>query len=130
MKMNYPMLSRSLIALLFVVAGVKKILGFAMITTFIGSLIGMTGTVAMIVTLLVIVVEVPVALAYAGGYRVCYTGGILIAFTVIATLLVHNNIADDNQLIMALKNIAIIGGILATTGVCSCDRCKVELKNA
>ncbi len=122
MKINYPLISRVLIALLFVVAGVQKIMGFAGTAGYIGSL-GLP--FPEVLTALVILIEVPVALAYAWGYRVCITGGILVAFTVITTILVHRDFSMGANMVMALKNIAIIGGILATTGTCSCGRCEV-----
>jgi uncharacterized membrane protein YphA (DoxX/SURF4 family) len=64
---------------------------------------------ATLAALLVIIVEVPVALAFAWGYKVKETGWTLIAFTIIATLLVHFKVTE---LVAALKNIAIIGGIM------------------
>lgn len=121
MKINYPLLSRVLIALLFVVAGVQKLMGFDGTVMYVGSL-GVP--LPVIATVLVILVEIPVALAYAWGYRVCITGGILVGFTVLATILAHRDIATGMNLIMVLKNIAIVGGILATTGTCSCGRCE------
>jgi putative oxidoreductase len=122
MHINYPLLSRVLIALLFVVAGVQKIMGFDGTVTYVGSL-GVP--LPMIATILIIIAEIPVALAYAWGYKIRITGGILVGFTVIATFLAHRDIATGMNLIMALKNVAIIGGILATTGTCSCGRCEV-----
>jgi putative oxidoreductase len=120
MKFNYPLLSRSLIALLFVVAGIQKIMQFEGTSMFVGTL-GLP--MPAVLTALVILVEVPIALAYAWGYRVCITGGILVAYVVVVTLLVHRDLSQAGNLVMALKNIAIIGGILATTGACSCGRC-------
>ncbi len=122
MKINYALISRVLIALLFVVAGVQKIMGFAGTAGFIGSL-GVP--VPMVVAVLVILVEVPVALAYAWGYRVCATGCILIGFTVLTTILVHRDFSMGANMVMALKNIAIIGGILATIQACKCETCTV-----
>lgn len=125
MKINYAFISRSLIALLFVVAGVQKAMSFSGITGFIGSLPPFAGigspVLAMIVTALVIIIEIPVALAFAWGYRLCTTGMILIGFTVIATVLVHNNLPGD--MVMILKNIAVIGGILGATTMCGCGKC-------
>jgi putative oxidoreductase len=125
MKINYACVSRSLIALLFVVAGVQKVMSFSGITGFVGSLPGFAGLgspmIATIATVLVIIIEIPVALAFAWGYRICTTGMILIGFTVLATILVHNNLPAD--MVMVLKNIAIIGGILAATSSCNCGKC-------
>jgi putative oxidoreductase len=125
MKINYAFVSRSLIALLFVVAGVQKAMSFTGVTGFIGSLPPFAGigssALAMVVTVLVIIIEIPVALAFAWGYRICTTGMILAGFTVVATVLVHNNLQVD--LVMILKNIAVIGGILAATILCGCGKC-------
>lgn len=130
MKINYACVSRALIALLFVVAGVQKVMSFDGITGFIGSLPPFAGmgspVLAMIVSVLVIIIEIPVALAFAWGYRICTTGMILIGFTVLATVLVHNNLPGD--MVMILKNIAIIGGILAAMGQCSCGKCPMGKK--
>lgn len=125
MKINYAFISRALIAVLFVVAGVQKAMQFTGMSGFIGSLpvfsgIGSTA-VAMIATALVIIIEIPVALLFVWGYRLCTTGAILIGFTILATLLVHNHLPQD--MVMVLKNIAIIGGILSAMGSCDCGKC-------
>lgn len=124
MKINYALTSRILIALLFVVAGVQKIIGFQMMTGYIGSL-GVP--LPVIATALVIIIEIPVAIAFAYGYRVCTMGLILIGFTALTTLLVHRNISDGTNMVMALKNIAIIGGILAAIKACDCGNCPMGL---
>lgn len=125
MKINYSFVSRSLIALLFVVAGVQKAMSFTGMSGFVGSLPGFSDIsspmVAMIATAIVIIIEVPLALAFAWGYRLCTTGMILIGFTVLATALVHNHWPMD--MVMILKNIAIIGGILGATTMCGCGKC-------
>ena len=82
---------------------------------------------AMLAALIVIIVEVPVALAFAWGYRVCIMGWTLIAYTVLVTVLVHGNLQGIN-LIMALKNVAIIGGILLATYGCNCGVCPPSKK--
>lgn len=122
MKINYALISRILIALLFVVAGVQKLMGFEGVSGYIGSL-GVP--LPMIATILVIIVEVPIALAFAYGYRICATGCILIGFTIIATLLAHRDFSVANNMIMALKNIAIIGGLLAVIQSCKCGSCQM-----
>lgn len=125
MKINYSFIARALIATLFVVAGVQKIMSFSGVTGFVGSLPLFAGLdssiVATIATALVVIIEIPVALAFAWGYRLCTTGMILIGFTALATVLVHNNLPGD--MVMILKNIAIIGGILAATCSCTCGKC-------
>ena len=125
MKINYAFIARVLIAVLFVVAGVQKLMQFSGISGYVGSLPGFANIgspmIATIATVLVIIIEIPVALAFAWGYRLCTTGMILIGFTILATLLVHNHLPQD--MVMVLKNIAIIGGILSAIGSCDCGKC-------
>ena len=125
MKINYALTSRILIALLFVVAGVQKIIGFQMMVGYIGSL---GFPLPAIITALVIIIEIPVAIAFAYGYRVCMMGMILIGFTALATIIVHRNISDGTNMVMALKNIAIIGGILSAIMTCDCGKCPMGVK--
>lgn len=120
MKINYALVSRALIALLFVVAGIQKIRGFEGTVGYVGSLGVPLPTV---VTLLVIIVEVPVALLFVWGYRLCTTGMILAGFTLLATLLAHRDFSQGQNMIMALKNIAIVGGILSAIAMCGCGKC-------
>jgi putative oxidoreductase len=131
MKINYSLVSRALIALLFVVAGFNKLMGFEGTAGYITSL-GVP--MATLVTVLVIVIEIPVALMFVFcPKKICWTGGALIGFTLLATILAHNPWASSvdpmafkNVMTAALKNIAIIGGIAATMFACECENCKVR----
>lgn len=135
------MIARGLIGLLFVVAGLSKIGGLGggtptevfkgfysqlpMVMHFIpNSLAGLVG-------LLVVIIEIPVALLYVAGYKKNWTGGAMIAFTVLTVIFFHNPFAggfDFMQAVQALKNIAIIGGIVATLD-CMCKTCVVKRGN-
>lgn len=129
MHINYPLISRILIALLFVVAGIQKLFLFTPegiklgISQFAGYMQTLGFPMPMLFATLVILVEIPVALAYAYGYKVKYTGGALAIFTLLAIAVAHRDFSVPMNVVMALKNLAIVGGILATTGICSCDRC-------
>lgn len=123
MKINYALISRSLIALLFVVAGVNKIMGFEGTVGYVGSL-GVP--LPVIATILVILIEVPIALMFAWGYKVKQTGYALIAFTVLATLLAHRDMFGADM-VTVLKNIAIIGGLMSAIA-CVCGDCAVHGK--
>lgn len=124
MKINYALVCRSLIALLFVVAGISKLFSFsATITTVREAGIPL----APLAVLIAIIIEIPVAIAFAWGYRVCVTGWTLIAFTALVTVLMHGNLAGLN-LVMALKNVAIIGGILLAINECTCGICPPSKK--
>lgn len=124
MKINYALVSRSLLALLFVFAGVGKIMEFAKTVGYIGSL-GVP--LPMIATILVIIIEVPVALMFAYGYKTRETGFALIGFTILATLLAHRDFSNQMNVLMALKNIAVIGGIMSAIA-CVCGDCEVHTK--
>ncbi len=107
--MNYGTIARSLIALLFVVAGYMKLTTFAATVGYIGSL-GVP--MPQIATILVIFVEIVVALAFAYGYKVKETGYILIGFIALTILVAHRDFAQQANAMAALKNLAIIGGVM------------------
>jgi putative oxidoreductase len=109
---NYGMFARLLIALLFVVAGIQKLMDLAGASAYIGSL-GLP--MPMLVAIIVVIIEVPVALAFAFGYKVREMGYVLMAYTAIVTLVVHRDFSQGANMIMALKNIAIIGGLMLAT---------------
>lgn len=121
MKINYALISRSLIALVFVIAGIQKLFHFSETSATISS-VGVP--LAPLATLIVILIEIPVAIAFAKGYKTCLSGWILIGFTALVTFIMHGNIGVGMNLIMALKNLAIIGGILAVISSCMCIKCK------
>lgn len=123
---HIPIVSRSLIALLFVVAGIQKLGDFSGTVKTIADL-GVPA--AGLAALIVILIEIPVAVAFAYGYKKCATGGALIAFTLLATLLVHRDFGIAIHAMMALKNLAIVGGILAIIGGCDCGKCPVSKHN-
>jgi putative oxidoreductase len=121
--MNYGTIARSLIALLFVVAGVQKLMGFAGTVGYVGSLGVPLATVA---TALVIFIEIVVAAAFAYGYKVKETGYILIAFVALTILVAHRDLGAGSNMVMALKNIAIIGGIMLAIKCIGCETCEVK----
>ncbi len=121
--MNIACVSRSLIALLFVVAGLQKLMNFEATVTSIRQIdIPLAGLAALIV----IIIEIPVALMFAWGYRTHIMGAILMVFTLIITVAVHGNLGQGMNLVMALKNLAIIGGILGLSNLPAgfCGNCK------
>ncbi|WP_050478766.1 DoxX family protein [Herbaspirillum rhizosphaerae] len=106
---------RILLASLFVVSGIFKIIGFTGTVGFMASLGLPVPTLAVIVT---IFVEVGAGLALMSGSRLARPAALLIAiFTVGATLAAHRFWAVDpaamqGQLTNFLKNLSIIGGLL------------------
>lgn len=122
MKINNALVSRSLIALLFVVAGLQKLMSFGDTVSGVGAL-GVP--FPMIATILVIIIEIVVALMFAFGYKTRTTGWILVGFTALVTVVVHRDFSNQVNMVMALKNLAIIGGIMAAVS-CSCGTCVVH----
>lgn len=114
LKINWDFVSRLFLGLLFIVAGLGKMMNFTGTGMFINSVMH-TGSLTTVVTALTIVIEVAVAgLFIFGKYKKDCMAYILIGFTVLATIIFHNNISDQNTMIMALKNLAIIGGLIST----------------
>lgn len=60
-----------------------------------------------------IVFEVGGGLALLLGWNVRYAAFALVLFLVPATLIFHTDFADQSQMIHFLKNLAIMGGLLA-----------------
>jgi putative oxidoreductase len=114
LKINWDTLSRSFIAILFIFTGWGKLMTFTETTGYIASVLG-TGAITPIITILVIFIEIVVAIVYAyGKYKKDVAAYILIGFTALATILFHSDISVGANMIMTLKNIAIIGGLFAT----------------
>jgi putative oxidoreductase len=98
---------RILLAVLFLIAGIGKVTGYADTQAYMTSM-GVPGALLPLV----------IALELGGGALVVaglWTRPIalaLAAFTVLAALLFHANFADSMQQIMFLKNLSIAGGFL------------------
>lgn len=119
----YGTIARSLIALLFVIAGVQKLTSLEGTAAYIASL-GLPAP--MIFTILVVLIEIPVALLFAYGYKVKEMGYLLIGFTVLTIVFAHRDFSQGANMVMALKNLAIIGGIMLAVKCASCDTCEVK----
>lgn len=52
------------------------------------------------------------AFSIGAGFKVKFGAIALIVFLIPATLIFHNELADQNQFIHFLKNVALIGGLL------------------
>jgi len=60
----------------------------------------------------VIILKITAGAAIMIGKRVGLASASLIGFTIIATLVAHGNFSDPAQFTQALKNLAIVGGLL------------------
>jgi putative oxidoreductase len=104
-----PALGRVLIALIFVMSGFGKIAAPAHTIAYIQSAGAPLAPVAYAIA---VIVEVVGGLALMIGFQTRLTATVLAVFTLAAAILFHNNMADQNQMIHFLKNIAITGGLL------------------
>ena len=110
-----PTAARVFLALLFVVAGFGKLTGFDATVGFIGSLTN--ESIAPLLTVLAIIFELGGGLMLLFNWKTALAVDMLIAFTVVATIMGHTTFTgdamkDQMQYTAILKNLAIVGGLL------------------
>jgi len=98
---------RILISAIFLVSGLGKIAGYAGTAGYIAAA-GIPGGLLP----LVIATEVLGAVLIIVGWKTRIVAFLLAGFTVLAALIFHNHLADQIQMIMFMKNLAIAGGFL------------------
>lgn len=114
----YP-IGRALAGVLFVVSGIGKVLGFAGVAAWMnGACIPAAG----LLLVLTILLEVGGGLALITGFQARLAAGALAVFLVPVTLIFHGFWHADaaefqNQLNHFLKNLAILGGMLAIVAI-------------
>jgi putative oxidoreductase len=98
---------RILLASLFLLSGFSKISGY-------GATAGYMASMGVSAALLPIVIatEVLGSLAVIVGWHTRIAAFLLAGFTVLAASLFHNNLGDQIQMIMFLKDVAITGAFL------------------
>lgn len=107
MKSLSALFGRVGLSTIFIVSGLGKLAAYAGTQQYMASA-GVPGALLPLVILL----EVGGGLAVLTGTFTRPTALLLAAFSVVAGLLFHANLADQNQMIHLLKNIAIAGGFL------------------
>ena len=100
-------LGRLLIAGIFVLAGFNKIGGYEATQGYMNAM-GVPGALLP----LVILAELGLGLAVIVGFKTRIAAFGLAGFSILAALLFHANFADQTQMILFMKNIAIAGGFL------------------
>jgi putative oxidoreductase len=113
-----PLAGRFLIAALFLVAGIRKILMFSGSVAYFTKL-GFPAPEAM--TALAIAIELGGAILLIAGWKTRWVAWLLALFVLIATFMAHRFWEFDaaqqaNQLNHFLKNIAIVGGLMFVAG--------------
>ena len=98
---------RLMLATLFVIAGVGKIGGYEATAGYMAAL----GVPALLLPA-VIALELGGGIALALGFKTRLVAFLLGGFTLLAALIFHNDLGDQVQQIMFLKNVAITGAFL------------------
>jgi putative oxidoreductase len=104
------LIARVLIAAIFILAGVGKFFDIAGTAGYIGSVGLPAGT---LLAWVAAIFETAVGLAILAGFQTKLTAWATAAFCLFTAVVFHNNFADQIQMIMFLKNVAIAGGLLA-----------------
>ena len=101
-------IGRILLGALFVFAGFGKVMDTAGTAAYMEAESPFPGSLALAVG----VFEILAGLVLASGFVTRIASLALIVFTALATLFFHEQVTDQVQAAMALKNLAIIGGLL------------------
>ena len=108
MKNVTEALSRILLGLIFVMAGISKIgAGYTGTAGYMDSM-GVPGALLP----LVIILEIAGGLFVITGFKTQWAGYALAGFTLVAGFIFHSNFSDQMQSILFMKNMAITGGLL------------------
>ncbi|MBS0423618.1 MAG: DoxX family protein [Proteobacteria bacterium] len=99
--------ARLFLAQIFLLSGIFKISGYASTQGYMEAM-GIPGMLLPLVILL----EVGGGLAIIAGWQTRLVSIVLAVFTLAAAVIFHNNLADQMQMIMFMKNIAITGGFI------------------
>jgi putative oxidoreductase len=121
-------LGRALLAAIFIVAGINKVQGYEATAGYMASVMipGLNAAlgsdagadfmrtvgIPMLLLPATIALEILAGLAVLIGLYSRIAAILLAMFTVLTGLIFHSNFADDLQLILFLKNLAVAGGFL------------------
>ncbi len=100
-------LSRLLLAQIFIIAGFGKIGGYTGTQSYMEAM-GVPG----VLLPLVIILELGGGIALLLGYRTKIVALLLAGFCLVTAVFFHNFLADPSQMVMFMKNLAIAGGLL------------------
>jgi len=107
MKKISQFVARLFLAQIFLLAGISKISSYVGTQGYMEAM-GVPGTLLP----LVIALEIGGGLAIIAGWQTRLTSITLAIFTLAAAFIFHKNLADQIQMIMFMKNIAITGGFI------------------
>ena len=108
-KLNpvFSLAGRVMIALIFVLAGLSKISAIEGTQGYMEAM-GLSG----ILIYPTILFEVAAGLAIIAGFKTRYVALALAGFSLLSALIFHNQLGDQTQFILFMKNVAMAGGFL------------------
>ncbi len=108
-KLNpvFSLAGRVMIALIFVLAGLSKIPAIDGTQAYMEAM-GLPG----ILIYPTILFEVAAGLAIIAGFQTRYVALALAGFSLLSALIFHNQLGDQTQFILFMKNVAMAGGFL------------------
>ncbi len=108
-KLNpvFSLAGRVMIALIFVLAGLSKISAIEGTQGYMEAM-GLSG----ILIYPTILFEVAAGLAMIAGFKTRYVALALAGFSLLSALIFHNQLGDQTQFILFMKNVAMAGGLL------------------
>ena len=98
---------RILLALLFLMSGIGKVAAYQASVGYMQAM-GVPGALLPVT----IVLEIVGAAAIMAGWKTRIAAFLLAGFTLVAAVIFHSNFGDQIQMVMFLKNVAIVGGFL------------------
>lgn len=109
MQKFIPLIGRILLSAIFVISGLSKIPNFAATQQYMATY-GMPATTLFLIAAMIL--EVGGGLLVLLGYKTRWGAVALLVFLIPATLIFHTKFSDQVQMIMFMKNLAIMGGLL------------------
>ena len=126
MEIVSQLVARIFLGHIFLLAGVSKINSYEGTQGYMDAM-GVPG----VILPLVILLEIAGGLLIIAGWKTKLASIALALFTVVAAVIFHSNFADQMQMILFMKNIAIVGGFLLLAvhgaGAYSLDNRKSEV---
>lgn len=101
------MTARGLLGLFFIYFGMDKFVAYSDTTIYM-STFGVPG----IILPLVILLEIGAGVALLVGWRIKQAAGLLAGFTLLTALIFHSDFNEQVQVILFMKNMAILAGLL------------------
>ncbi len=101
------LVARLLLAQMFLIAGINKVMAYAGTQAYMDSM----GVPGMLLPL-VILLEVGAGLAIIVGWKTRWAAIALSLFTLVSAFIFHSNFVDQMQITQFMKNLSITGGLM------------------